>query len=353
MKKLLLLLLIPFSVKAYTSSATSTVLMDMDSNRVIYENNAHSVRSVASISKIMTAIIAIENKDIKEKIIVDDIIKEAYGSGIYIKENEELTLEDLLYGLMLRSGNDASLVIAKNVGGTVENFVNLMNEKAKELGMNNTIFNNPNGLDEEKGNLSTAYDMALLTSYAMKNETYKKIVSTKKYTVKTNMNYYVWINKHKLLHAYPYITGGKTGYTKIAKRTLVTTSSKDNINLVAVTLNDGNDFIDHINLFKEAFKKYTNYNILKKGYLELLNEDYYKNDTLYIKNNYNISLENNNHKVLLKYKLNKKEYKSEDNVGVIEVYIDEKLVHEENIYVKKNIKISKKEKIIRWFKNLW
>ena len=151
---------------------------------------------------------------------------------------------------MLRSGNDAALTIASYVGGNVDEFVKKMNEKAQEIGMKNTVFNNPSGLDQEKGNYSTAYDMAILTSYAMKNETYRKIVSTKSYKVKTNMNFYSWINKNKLLHTHKYSTGGKTGFTEIARRTLVTTASKDGVNLVAVTLNDGNDFNDHKNMFE-------------------------------------------------------------------------------------------------------
>jgi len=352
---LLILILFPSSINAYSTSASSVILMDMDSNTVIYEKNAHNVRSVASISKIMTTIVALENKDINDKVVIGDEINKAYGSGIYIKTGEEMTLGDLLYGLMLRSGNDASLAIAKYVGGSVEKFVEMMNEKAVEIGMKNTIFNNPNGLDEEKGNLSTAYDMAILTSYAMKNETYKQIVSTKKYTLKTNMNYYSWINKHKLLHSYKYATGGKTGFTEIAKRTLVTTASKDNINLVVVTLNDGNDFNDHKNLFEEAFENYTNYNILKKGNIKIINEKHYENDTLYIENDYSISLPNNkDNKVLLNYKIEKKDnYIDGDIIGKIEVNINNKVVHEENIYVKKGITLSFLDKVKKWIKNLW
>lgn len=350
----LLLLVLPINVNAYNSSAASVVLMDMDSNTVIYEKNAHNIRSVASISKIMTTIVAIENKNVNDKVIIGDEITKSYGSGIYIKQGEELSLKDLLYGLMLRSGNDASLAIAKYVGGSVDKFVDLMNKKAVEIGMKNTTFTNPNGLDEEGGNLSTAYDMAILTSYAMKNDIYKEIVSTKKYTLKTNMNYYSWINKHKLLHSYKYATGGKTGFTEIAKRTLVTTASKDNINLVVVTLNDGNDFNDHVNLFEEAFENYTNYNILKKGNINVLNETYYENDTLYIENDYNITLENKDNDVLLNYKIEKKDtYNDGDIVGKIEINVNNKIVHEENIYIKKGITLSFLDKVKNWFKNLW
>ena len=355
MKKLLfLILLIPISVKAYSSSATSTVLMDMDSLNVIYSNNMNDIRGVASISKIMTAIVAIENKDVNDVVTIGEEITKAYGSGIYIKQGEEITLESLLYGLMLRSGNDAALAIANYVGGSVDNFVTMMNKKAVEIGMKNSKFNNPHGLDENGGNLSTAYDMALLTSYAMKNETYRKIVSTKKYTLRTNMNYYSWINKNKLLHSYDYITGGKTGFTDVAKRTLVTTASKDNVNLVVVTLNDGNDFADHINLFEEAFANYTNYNILKEGEIKIIDENYYL-DTLYIKNNFNYTLnDNEENNILLNFKLEKKQnYNNDDKVGIVEVLINDKKVYEEDIFIKKKEKLSFFDKIKRWFSNLW
>ena len=358
MKKLLflLLLLIPISVKAYGTYATSAILMDMDSNNIIYENNIHNVRSVASISKIMTAIVAIENANLNDTVVIGDEILDSYGSGIYIKQGEEITLETLLYGLMLRSGNDAALAIAKYVGKDINNFVKMMNDKAKEIGMKNTVFNNPHGLDVNGGNLSTAYDMALLTSYAMKNENYKKIVSTKKYSVKTNMNYYSWTNKNKLLHSHNYITGGKTGFTDIARRTLVTTASKDNVNLVVVTLNDGNDFADHINLYEEAFSNYKNYQILKKGEINILDEDFYYLDDLYIENDFYYTLPNNTkNNVLLDFKLEKKyDYQDKDCVGSVDVIINGKSVHKEDIYVlkkteKKGFWYSLKE----WFKNLW
>ncbi|MEG2322030.1 MAG: D-alanyl-D-alanine carboxypeptidase family protein [Bacilli bacterium] len=348
---LIILLILPFNVKAYTTSASSAILMDMDSGNIIYGKDINEVRSIASISKIMTAIVAIEANKLNDIVTIDDTILKAYGSGIYIKQNEQISLEALIYGLMLRSGNDASLAIASYVGGNVTNFITMMNKKAQEIGMRNTVFNNPNGLDDNGGNKASAYDMALLTSYAMKNDIYKKIVKTKKYTAKTNMNNYVWTNKNKLLFNYKYTTGGKTGFTDIAKRTLVTTASKNNINLVAVTLNDGNDFTDHTNLFEEAFKEYTNYIILKKGNINIIDEQYYLNDKLYIENNYSYNLKDNHNKVVLNYKLEKKrEYKSKDEVGIIEVVINNKKVHEEKIYVLKTNKLSIWNKLKVWFK---
>lgn len=362
MRKLFILLMIlflfPFKVVAFSSSATSTILMDMDSGRILYGNNIHTKRSVASISKIMTAIIAIESGKLQDEVVVGDEINAAYGSGIYIKQGEHIKLEDLLYGLMLRSGNDAALAIADYVGDGVDNFIKMMNDKATILGMKNSEFNNPSGLDQEKGNFSTAYDMAILTSYAMKNETYKKIVSTKKYKVSTDMNYYSWTNKNKLLHLYQYCTGGKTGFTEIARRTLVTTASKNNLNLVAVTLNDGNDFVDHQNLFEEAFANYTNYEIIKSGNITIPGETYYQSNTLYLVDSYTYPFSTDEHQsIKLKYNIQKlRNYKNDNQVGNVEIYIADKKINEFPIYVRVNNpeeRLNFFQKIIKWFKNLW
>ena len=245
------LFLIPYQVLAVNTSARNAILMDMDSKRILYAKNIHETKSVASISKIMTAVLAVESGKLDDVVTIGDEIDKSYGSGIYIQKGEQMTLRDLVYGLMLRSGNDASYAIAQYVGG--DSFVDMMNEKAKEIGMIETTFHNPNGLDEEEGNYSSAYDMAILASYAMQLEEYKKIVSTKTHSVKTNKNSYYWINKHKLLFQYEYTTGGKTGFTQKARRTLVSTASKDNLNLVIFTLYDGNDFLDHMNLFDYGF----------------------------------------------------------------------------------------------------
>lgn len=334
-----LFLLFPYSVQAISTSATSSILMDMDSGRIIYENNSHEVRSVASISKIMTAILAIESKKLDKTVKVSDVVLEAYGSGIYIKPGEKLTLQDLVYGLMLRSGNDAALMIAEYVSGSVPKFVEKMNQKAQEIGMKQTTFHNPSGLDEEDevGNFSTAYDMAILTSYAMKNKTYQKIVGTKKYTLKTNKNTYVWYNKNKLLTNYENTTGGKTGFTKKARRTLVSTTSKDQLNFVVVTLNDGNDFQDHENLHEYGFTYYKKYRLLKKGTVKIEDEKYYKNETLYIKNDIDYPLrEDEKQSVRLSFQLNKKkQLKDGGKVGEVHVKVGDEMVLKEPIYVKK------------------
>ena len=338
MKKiiLLILLLVPFRINAVSTSAKRAILMDMDSKRIIYAKDIHTPQSVASISKIMTALLAIESKKLDDMVTVNDSISTAYGSAIYIKKGEKLTLRDLVYGLMLRSGNDAALSIADYVGGSVDEFVRLMNKKAKEIGMENTTFNNPSGLDEEKGNYSTAYDMAILTAYAMKYDEYQKIVGTKSYNLTTNKNTYVWKNKNKLLKIYKYTTGGKTGFTKKAKRTLVTTASNNNINLVAVTLNDGNDFKDHMNLFNYGFENYEKFNILKSGKLNIYDNKYYKNYILCIKNNFDYILDDSEKEMVnIKYNLYKDiKIKNKTVVGEAIVMIGDKKVHSEKIYVR-------------------
>ena len=358
MKKIILiLLLIPLQVFAIDTSASSAILLDMDNNRVLYEENSHNVRSVASISKIMTAIIAIESNKLDDKVIIGKEINSSYGSGIYIKEGEVLTLRDLVYGLMLRSGNDAALAIAHYVGGSVDDFVKLMNKKAKELKMYNTTFNNPSGLDQDKdkGNYSTAYDMAILTSYAMKNKEYKTITNTKKYVLNTNKNNYVWINKNKLLSLYKYTTGGKTGFTEIAKRTLVSTASKNDINLVVVTLNDGNDWQDHQNLFEYGFNNYTNIDLINKGTINIYQEDYYEDYTMYVKDDVKYLIGNNEEdSVIFKYEISKKrKIKNGDKIGIVKIYIGDKKIHEEPIYIKEKSKNKTTfSKIKEWIYNI-
>lgn len=350
MKKILLLLFVMLSliytprVNASTESATSYVLLDQDTNRVLLSKNKDKPMLIASITKIMTCIIALENKNISDLVVVDDSIKESYGSGIYISVGEEITLEDLLYGLMLRSGNDAAIMISTYVSGSVDSFVDLMNQKAKEIGMKNTVFHNPSGLDNNTiGNTSTAYDMALLTSYAMQNKTYREIVKTKKYTAKTNLKTYIWHNKNKLLQ-YDYITGGKTGYTEKAKRTLVSTASKNNLNLVVVTIKDSDDWNTHKSLYEYAFDNYKSYNILNKKTFSIPKDKYY--DSLYIKNDVSIILNINETKNVISHiKLEKKKhYKNNEKVGTSYIYVGKKLVHKEDIYARKT---NKKESIFK------
>ena len=340
MKKIIIFSLFLFifleNVQATTSSAHSYILMDNKTGRVLEGKKINDKMLIASITKIMTATIAIESGKLDEKVTVDDTILKSYGSGIYIEIGEEILLRDLLYGLMLRSGNDAAIMIAKYIGGDINNFVNLMNIKASEIGMNNTTFVNPSGLDNnDKGNYSTSYDMALLTRYAMKNKEYRKIVSTKSYKVKTNKKTYIWKNKNKLLNT-EYITGGKTGFTEKARRTLVTTGSKNNIDLIVVTLKDSDDWNTHKQLYEKAFSEYKNYKLLDKNNFSLQKHKNYKGK-FYIKNNISIPIKQSeltklNSKIIIE---KHKKYKSKSKIGVYEIYIGKELVWKEDLFIKK------------------
>lgn len=281
---MLLLFLIPLNVfgKEDTfDTAKSSIVMDLDSGRVLYENNADEERLIASITKIMTCIIAIEQGDLDSDVEAGDEILKMYGTSIYLELNEKMKLIDLLYGLMLRSGNDASVVIAKVVAGTEEKFVEMMNEKAKEIGMTNTTFSNPHGLDEETKNYSTARDMAKLSRYAYKNKTYRKIIGTEEYRVKTDNKSYLWYNRMKLLGDYKYCTGGKNGYTPSAGKTLVTTHKKGDLKITVVTLYDNDEYNNHERLAEYAFDNYSNYDIVDKNDFDLVidNNKYYVNES--------------------------------------------------------------------------
>ena len=304
--------------------------------------------------KIMTAVVAIENGSLDDVVVVGDEVLEMYGSNIYIEVGEEITLRDLLYGLLMRSGNDAAITIAKYIGKDVDTFVKMMNKKAKEIGMKNTVYKNPHGLDEDTQNYSTAYDMALLSSYAYKNDVYKEISKTKKWEVKTNKKSYVWYNRNKLLTLYKYSTGGKTGFTPKAGKTLVTTASKNDLNLTVVTLNDGNQYNTHEELYEYYFNKYNNYILIDKDNFEI--DDYFYKDDVYVKESFSYPLtkkEKEKTKTIVDiYKL--ENYKDNDVVGVVKVIVDSKEIYKENIYVKIKVKEDKNflSKIVDFFKSL-
>lgn len=195
-------------------------------------------------------------------------------------------------------------------------------------------------------------NIALLTSEAVKHSEYRKIVGTKQYKLKTNLNVYSWTNKHRLVKSYKYATGGKTGYTLKARRTLVTTASKNHLNLVVVTLNDGNDFKDHKDLFEYAFSNYKSYEILSKGNYQILDDNYYKKYDLYVKNSFTYPLsDNEKDSIIVKFELEKnRTIKENKQVGVAKVYLGDQMIHEEKIYVKeKKQKKTFSQKIKEWF----
>ncbi len=334
---LFILCLFPFPVFA-EDSARSSIIMDLDSGRILYQKNAHEKRLIASITKIMTAIVTLENANLEKKVKVGEEVLKMYGTSIYISVGEKMKIKDLLYGLLLRSGNDAAVTLATAVAKTEEDFVALMNEKAQEIGMKNTIFSNPHGLDEETKNYSTAYDMALLSRYAYQNETYRKIVGTKKYTVSTGEKTYLWYNRNKLLSTYPSCTGGKNGYTPSAGKTLVTTASKNNLNLTIVTLKDGNPYDNHEALYESFFNRFQNYTVVDKNNFRM-DKNFYPGD-LYLKDSFIYPLtEEEANRIKTTVHIDSKT--KEEKVGEIKISLDNQIIGSLNIYNKE--KKTKKE----------
>ena len=243
--------IIPCRTFAVEISAASAILVDAGSGRVLYEHNADRKMLIASTTKILTALVAIEEGNLHDTVKVSREAAYTEGSAMYLTEGETLTLETLLYGVLLCSGNDAAVAVAQPVGGSVKGFVALMNEKARELGMEHSSFANPNGLDDEQ-HYSTARDMAKLARAALENETLMRIASTRSVTIGGR----TMTNHNKLLHYVDGCLGLKTGYTKAAGRTLVSCAEKNGQRLIAVTLQDGNDWADHQALYEYGFSAY-------------------------------------------------------------------------------------------------
>lgn len=237
-------------------SAKACVVIEPESGRVLYQKNAQAQLPMASTTKIMTALVALEHGNSADIVKISDTAAGTEGSSMYLQAGEVMTLEELLYGLMLSSGNDAAVAIAEHFGG-VDTFVTLMNQKAEEIGAKNTHFKNPNGLPDDV-HYSTAADMALLTAHALKNPTFAQIVATKSYRIAGEGKAYprALTNHNKLLSMYEGCIGVKTGFTKAAGRCLVSAAKRDEMTLICVTLNAPNDWSDHMNLYNHLFKTY-------------------------------------------------------------------------------------------------
>lgn len=250
---------IPCHAAAPAVSADSFVLLDADSGRVLLGKDETKEKAIASTTKIMTAIVAIEHGELSDRVSVKRAhLKE--GSSMYLREGEELTLEELLYGLMLSSGNDAAECIADHCGGSVETFVGWMNEKAAALGMTHTRFQNPSGLDAQ-GHCSCALDMARLAAFALEDPTFARLCST----VTARAAGRELVNHNKLLASCEGCIGVKNGYTDDAGRTLVTCCERGGLRLIAVTLRDSRDREDHAALYDYAFSAYRAERAVRRG----------------------------------------------------------------------------------------
>ena len=332
------------------ASSQSNVVMDVESGRILYQNNANKSHLIASTTKIMTALIVLENSDLDKNVVVGDEVLKMYGTNIYIEVGERLSIRGLLYGLMLRSGNDAAITLAVNVSGSEKNFVNLMNRKALEIGMKNTNFSNPHGLDEETKNYSTASDMAKLARYAYKNPDFRKIIKTKKYNCKSSLKSYIWYNRVSILKDYKYSLGGKNGYTPSAGKCLVSFAKKDNMTLLAVTLNDGDIYNTQKILFNDYFNKYKLYKILDKN--SFFYDDSLIDRKLYIKKSFSYPLTSDEvDKVYTTIKIGNNS--REGVVGRVIVKLDNDVIGSVNLYERENKKkdISIFQRVLKFFKN--
>ncbi len=272
MKKIIFFVLIlsVFSNQAMAEdisvSAKSAILIETSNNRILYEKNAYAQMPMASTTKIMTAICALENLDYQKVIRVSDEAVGIEGSSIYLSKDEEISIEDLIYGMMLASGNDAATALAIEARGSVENFSHLMNETAKRIGAKSTNFKNACGLYEDE-HYTTAFDLALITAYGLKNPVFSKIVDTKDKNISNGDKGYprVLKNHNRLLGIYDGCTGVKTGYTKKCGRCLVTSAKRDGVELVCVTLNAPDDWNDHMKLLDAGFSMTKKKNVAEDG----------------------------------------------------------------------------------------
>ena len=247
-------------VGAEAVSAENAILTDAATGRVLYEKNADSRSLIASTTKIMTALVICEQCDVLDRVRIPKEAVGIEGSSMYLQEGEVLTVQDLLYGLMLRSGNDAAVALAIYCGGTVEGFAQLMNDKARTLGMTGSHFVNPNGLDAPE-HYSTARDLAILAAYAMDNPIFYKTVSTKTVTIGNR----TLKNHNKLLWMVEGADGVKTGFTKAAGRILVSSATRQGRRLICVTINAPDDWNDHSALIEEGFSGYEVEHLITAG----------------------------------------------------------------------------------------
>lgn len=244
----------PKPALALSVSARYACLMDAQTGKVLYEKNGYSTHSMASTTKIMTALLALERTKAGETVTVSKNAAGTEGSSLYLKAGETLKMEELLFGLLLQSGNDAAIAIAEHIAGSVEAFAKMMTERATAIGAKNTAFQNPNGLDAE-GHYTTAYDLALITRTALLNPEFAEIVKTKKKSFSTGDHARTFVNHNKLLSIYPGCIGVKTGFTKKTGRCLVSAATRNNTTLICVTLNAPDDWSDHKELLDYGFSQ--------------------------------------------------------------------------------------------------
>ncbi len=324
------------SFSPITKGGSSSCIMDVKSGRVLGGSNIDTPLPMASTTKIVTAIVAIEKCADLDKVC--DIPRKAIGvegSSIYLKEGDRYSVRELLYGLMLRSGNDSAAAIARIVGGSEEGFVELMNSKAKELSLSNTHFVNPHGLHDDD-HYTSAYDLAKISAYAMRNETFKEVVGTKSKVVGNaedgTKKYFV--NKNKILSMYEGSTGIKTGFTKVAGRCLVSAAERKGMEVVSVVLNHGDMWNDSMNNLDYAFANYFPIDIVTKDRMIETVSVNGKNIDVCVKEDFTYPIKKGEENSL-EYNIDINDVKNaqkDAHIGKFQVYCSKRLIFETKLY---------------------
>jgi len=343
------------------TSARGMCVLEQNSKRVLYQKDMDTMRANASTTKIVTAITVIQNcNDLDEVITVNNKSIGIEGTSIYLRKDEQISVRDLLYGLMLRSGNDSAVALAYHVGGTEDNFVNMMNELCVSAGTKNTHFANPHGLDEQN-HYTTAYDLALVTAYALNNPIFAEIVSTKHHTIPaTNISDARYLtNKNRLLNSLDGCIGVKTGFTSRAGRCLVSAIKRNGITLVCVVLNCGPMFEESVALLNRAYNEYDFSPIVIKD--EPIYNEYYLDSKrgqlcLYANETYTYPVLNSEKdKLRVVYSLYEltKNIQEGEEVGEISVFYDNHLQKTLKLYTINKIDVLENQDIFNSIKLQW
>lgn len=327
------------------NNGSSEIVMEINSRRVLKEKTAHEKKYMASTTKILTAITIIENCNLQDVVTVGKETVGVEGSSIYLEAGEQLTVEELLYGLMLRSGNDCAETLAVYCSKSIKDFAILMNETAKKIGANDSNFVNPHGLHDDE-HYTTAYDLALISCYAMKNDKFREIVSTKTKDISFSTREYkrCLVNKNKMLSEFEGSTGIKTGFTKKAGRCLVSSCKRDGMELICVVLNCPPMFERSKELLTEAFSNYNDYFVLSaKNIIDFVEvEGSEEKCGIHILNDIVLPLtesERKNLKIVYDYpEILKKPFSAQKEIGILKIYSENELIFKEKIYTIIDIK---------------
>ena len=326
-----------------TSSAQGMCVIEKETGRVLYSKNKDQKLPMASTTKVATAITAIENCDnLNEMIVVNERSVGVEGTSIYLRKDEEIKVIDLLYGLMLRSGNDSATALAYHIGGSVDDFAKMMNETAKKAGVNDSNFVNPHGLDDPN-HYTTAYDLAKITAYALNNPIFAKIVSTKNYVIEeTNKSEKRYLtNKNRLLSSLEGCCGVKTGFTSKAGRCLVSASKRNDCTIVCVVLNCGPMFEESSALINSAFDEFEFKKIIDKEkeiYNEYILSEKEGKLYLYTDEDFRYPLRSDEFKdIKINYSVDLKDAKSGDEVGKIDIFFKNVLIKSLKLYTMNKI----------------